>query len=105
GQDVTALILTEEGCDRRSVLRLLDRCTDAGGNRHLGNGNGEAAIGDVVRCRYSAISDQLADEVAGLALVREVNLRGRADLLAVQFAQVSGLAKVRTPFLGCTNEQ
>ncbi len=79
GGDVDALILGEIAgmAERR---RAVDQRADIAGQRHFGERDGEAAVGDVVAGGDRAAGDRGADEVAGGALVVQVDRRRRAGV-------------------------
>src|SRR5690606_34273507 len=76
--EVAALILAEEGGESGARCRLIDGGADAGCHRHFGERDGKTAVREVVCGGRNAVGDQLADEIADLALVGEINMRGRA---------------------------
>ena len=59
----------------------------ASGQRHLGQGNRHAAVGNVVHRGDQAGCDQLADELAGIPLEREVDRRRFTVFATVDLAQ------------------
>ena len=82
-----------------------DRRADAGGHRHLGQRDREAAVGEVVDGGDEPVADQRADEVADALLVREVDRRGRAFLAPEDLAEIERLAEMRAPARRRAGEQ
>ena len=95
GGDVDALILGEIAgmAERR---RAVDQRADIAGQRHFGERDGEAAVGDVVAGGDRAAGDRGADELAGARARRAGRRRRRAGsvLAAVDFAQPERLAEM-----------
>ena len=96
GGDVDALVLGEiaGAAERR---RAVDQSADIAGQRHFGERDGEAAVGDVVAGGDRAAGDRGADELAGDALLVQVDRRrraGLASLAAVELAKPERLAEM-----------
>ena len=82
-QHIAALVLAEPCGVRRQLAFIGEELhADAASERHLGNGDQQAAVAHVVHGRNLALPDQRAHEVAGLDLVGEVDWRRRALDLA-----------------------
>ena len=95
GQHVAALVLAEPDRVRRQLPLVGEQLdADAAGQRHLGDGDEQAAVRDVVHGRNLAFADQRAHEAAGLDLVGEIDRRRRAFELAGRQLLVERLAEV-----------
>ena len=98
GGDIDALVLGEIAgmAERRGAV---DQRADIAGQRHFGERDGEAAVGDVVAGGDRAAGDRGADELAGGLLGVQVDGRRRAAsaLAAVDLAQPERLAEMAVP--------
>ncbi len=83
----------------------MDRGADAAGQRHLGDGDQQPAVGDVVAGAHPALLDQRADEVAAPPLRREVDRWRRALFPALDLAQVERLAEPAVPLAAADQQQ
>ena len=91
GQQVAALVLAEEQHMGVGAAGGVQGETQIGGQRHLGGGHDQAAVGQVVNRSHRARPDQAAHEVAVAPLDGQVDRRRGAVLAAEQFAQVQRL--------------
>jgi hypothetical protein len=92
-QHITGLILSEQrGMGGNAARQGLDGRADAARHRHLGERDGETAVGQVVHRVGTAGADQAADEIAVALLGRKVD--GRRRTLLPAFGRLTGLAIV-----------
>ena len=96
-QQVTTLVLSEKGTKRRGTARQLHHGTDTRSHRHLGKGNREPAIGEIVRGRHSSSADAGAHEIADALLMGEVDRRRGAFFAAKELAEIDRLAEMAAP--------
>ena len=80
GQHISPLILAEEECVLGALRR--DRRADAPGHRHLGERDGEAAVGKVMDGADTGVPDERGDERAVQALGGKIDRRRRALVAA-----------------------
>ena len=70
--EIAALVFAEEGLQRMAPGGLDDRRPGSGRHCHLGEGDGQAAVREVVGRRDQPVANQSADEAADPAFVIEV---------------------------------
>ncbi len=80
------------------VFRDPDGGADVAGERHFGDADQHAAIGNVVARRDPLGRNQAPDEVAVPALRRQIHGRGASVLAALDLAQVKRLPEVAPGF-------
>src|SRR3546814_5926226 len=98
GEQIKALVLAEEAFGDAEGLFLADEHADVRLERHFGESDRDAAVGDVVACRDPAGADRAADEIAGAPFGFQVDGRRRAFLATMDFAQPHLLAEVHHSF-------
>ena len=97
GHHVAPLVLAEEDGEGRMARKRVDDGADARGDRHLGQGHGEPAVGAVMDGGGEAVADQAADEIADAFLMGQVDGRRRAVFASENLAEIHRLAEMRAP--------
>ena len=72
--------------------RAINLCADARGQRHLGDGNEQATVGNIVHRGHECLVDQAAHKIACAPLGHQIDRRGRPLLASADFAQIERLA-------------
>ncbi len=90
---VAGLIFAKECSVLRAGRQGVDGCADITRQRHLGQTDGKAAVGQIVDCRDDARENQVANKIAIPSFGGQVHRRRRPIRAGQKVSQIGGLAQ------------